>query len=150
MIIDTKIESPFSMIYSESYIGTPNIEVSLNKVDHSERFNFERIDKPVVFDINPKFGPAGGGNKLTVYGSNFHNQSNCLFGKGTLRKAIILTSEKLFCTIPSHSNGAVSFQIVVADMFEIDFTNNNTKKNDIMYTYIRYIVIEEIFPKFGK
>ena len=127
------------------------VQVSLNGVDFSRSFlKFEYSIFPILFHLMPAHGPVGGGNVVTLFGSNFATTKKrsllCLFDDLHVI-ASVQSSEEASCIAPSHQQGAVLIDVAWSDAELLKHKKFNA--HSIVYTYLDIVNIASVFPRFG-
>ena len=97
------------------------VRISLNGLNfEDEEFLFEYIDLPVALRIVPSYGPSQGGNKVIVYGANFHRRNSIFYCKfdALPTLAFVIRSDKLLCNAPPGSIGPALVTVVDTITYE--------------------------------
>lgn len=74
------------------------------------------VERPIVFDFNPRFGFANGGTKVSIYGASFRGLSKlrCKFGSKYV-DAVFQSDEEISCLQPMLYLGFHTIQIGIND-----------------------------------
>ena len=74
--------------------------------------SYRYISSPIVYSVEPSFGPEKGGTKVSVLGANFVSENDifCIFDKVEVLGDVISGNE-LLCVSPSRIPGTSAFRI---------------------------------------
>ena len=115
------------------------LEINENRNNH-----FKSISIANVSGVSPSRGPSVGGTKVTVHGSNYSSvvDISCKFGDLALSEAIFISSTKVQCIAPTHSQGDVNFSLVIEGSEILSVP-------PIVFTYDALLVVSSITPAGG-
>jgi hypothetical protein len=97
---------------------------------------------PLVVSLSPSFGPVSGGNRVTVYGSQFLNVSSVVFGSTAVRSVHVVSPTQLWVAAPAHPAGMVEVHVTTRD-------GTSPSQPGDWYTYVAAPVITSVAPTAG-
>jgi serine/threonine protein kinase len=128
---------------SPSGSGTVNITVSTkggtSATSNADKFTYS-VAAPIVLEISPSSGPAGGGTSVTITGTNLSNATGVSFG-GSGGRITADSSTQITATSPSGS-GTVDITVTTAG-------GTSVTTNGDRFTYIAAPAITTLRPNSG-
>ena len=104
---------------TEDLIADVRLRNTIGYSDHAAAFIFRAMpdaeEAPVLDEIFPTAGPAAGGNKMMVFGSNFDTTTDVRFNLVPATDVQFITSGLLIATVPGGVPGATVSVSVVDD-----------------------------------
>lgn len=105
-------------------------------------FTYVTTASPTVAAVTPSAGPLGGGNTVTVTGTNFNPGATVLFGSRAATGVIVSTSTQLTAIVPAGASlGSVSVTVRNTD------GRDGTKSN--AYAYVTAPTLTSVSPSVG-
>jgi serine/threonine protein kinase len=128
---------------SPSGSGTVNITVTTkggtSATSNADKFTYS-VAAPIVLEISPSSGPAGGGTSVTITGTNLSNATGVSFG-GSGGRITADSSTQITATSPSGS-GTVDITVTTAG-------GTSVTTNGDRFTYIAAPAITTLRPNSG-
>lgn len=132
------IDSP-TQITAVSPAGTDSVNVSVTSLyGTSNTLVFAYANAPTITALTPNTGSVGGGETVTITGTNFSATSTVLFASAPVTPTFVSATE-LTVTAPAHSLGAVSVTV----------TTDGVTSNAATYTYGEAPTIASLNPTAG-
>jgi hypothetical protein len=127
--------------------NTPAQSAGLRDVSVSTPFGtgtrvdgFEYMDVPTVSGVSPVEGPAGGGQLVTVSGTNFYGTVSVDFGGAVATSPSVLSRTAIRCTTTAHAAGFVDVTV---------YTASGLGSKASAYEYIGPPTVSSVTPTVG-
>jgi hypothetical protein len=76
---------------------------------------FESIPPtPTITSVSPNNGPSGGGQSVTITGTNFNSDAAVYFGSNAATSVVVVSPTEITCVTPVHFPGTVNVEVTEA------------------------------------
>jgi hypothetical protein len=123
----------YSVVAPPGVLGTVNVEIfGLGGTSNLLPYTYVNVAAPTITSIDaPAAGPTGGGNTVTIKGTNLTGATTVSFGTTDVTSGITASATQLTVAAPAHAAGAVTIRVTTPGG-----TTSSTGDSTNTYTYV--------------
>ncbi|GMH75263.1 hypothetical protein TL16_g06701 [Triparma laevis f. inornata] len=138
-----------------------SVSVTLNGLDYTQStttYTYKNV--PTVSELQPAEGVVGGGNIVSVVGSNFDDSGAAVFCKfgPVVVPATVASSQLLTCKSPNHVAGPVAVEVTnhqnasetsAENVQSTSYVNDSAQwtTDNLVFTYVRPVTVDAVVPR---